>query len=300
MTSEHKVLHGIGVCAGTASGPVAFVAEAPGVDEAEPKCTDVDAAVAKLDEARDAVVAQLKARADKATDEKSKGVLGATAQMAADKGLYKNIVKRLKAGDGMTHAVAGAASDYAAKLAKLGGYFAERVTDVNDVRDRLIAQLRGLPAPGVPDITTPVIVVARDLAPAETATLHPGSVLGITVGCVLANLYTGSVLDIVFGSLATFLAGLATARFGKKGNTVKNRVLGCLMPVVFNAVIVGAVLTWGYQIQEFDSPLKSCAFNALTVGVGEAGVLYLIAYPLLSYLPKIKSVREFIARFNGK
>lgn len=179
MTSEHKVLHGIGVCAGTASGPVAFVAEAPGVDEAEPKCTDVDAAVAKLDEARDAVVAQLKARADKATDEKSKGVLGATAQMAADKGLYKNIVKRLKAGDGMTHAVARAASDYAAKLAKLGGYFAERVTDVNDVRDRLIAQLRGLPAPGVPDITTPVIVVARDLAPAETATLHPGSVLGI-------------------------------------------------------------------------------------------------------------------------
>ena len=72
------------------------------------------------------------------------------------------------------------------------------------------------------------------------------------------------------------------------------------MPVVFNAVIVGAVLTWGYQIQEFDSPLKSCAFNALTVGIGEAGVLYLIAYPLLSYLPKIKSVREFIARFNGK
>ena len=130
--------------------------------------------------------------------------------------------------------------------------------------------------------------------------LMPGSVLGITIGCVLANLYTGSVLDIVFGSLATFLAGLCTAWFGTKGNTVKNRVLGCLMPVVFNAVIVGAVLTWGYQIQEFDSPLKSYAFNALTVGIGEAGVLYLIAYPLLSYLPKIKSVREFIARFNGK
>ena len=67
-----------------------------------------------------------------------------------------------------------------------------------------------------------------------------------------------------------------------------------------NAVIVGAVLTWGYQIQEFESPLLSYGFNALTVGVGEMGVLYLIGYPLLSYLPKIKDVREFIARFNQK
>ena len=130
--------------------------------------------------------------------------------------------------------------------------------------------------------------------------LMPGTVVGVTLGCVLANLYTGSILDIVFGSLATLLAGLMTAWFGKKGNTVKNRLLGCLMPVLFNAVIVGAVLTWGYEIQEFSSPLASCAFNALTVGLGEAGVLYLIGYPLLVQLPKIKSVRAFIDRINEK
>ena len=87
----------------------------------------------------------------------------------------------------------------------------------------------------------------------------PGAVMGVFIGCILANLFTGSVFDIVFGSLATLLAGLLTARFGKKGNTVKNRLLGCLMPVVFNAVIVGAVLTWGYQIQGFASPLASYA-----------------------------------------
>ena len=46
--------------------------------------------------------------------------------------------------------------------------------------------------------------------------LMPSTVSGIVVGCVLANLYTGSVLDIAFGSLATLLAGLATAYFGKK------------------------------------------------------------------------------------
>ena len=130
--------------------------------------------------------------------------------------------------------------------------------------------------------------------------LMPSTVSGIVVGCVLANLYTGSVLDIAFGSLATLLAGLATAYFGKKGNTAKNRVLGCLMPVIFNAVIVGAVLTWGYGIREFSTPLASYGFNALTVGLGEAAVVFLPGCPLLKQLPKIPSVRAFIDRVNQK
>ena len=128
--------------------------------------------------------------------------------------------------------------------------------------------------------------------------LMPSTVWGVFAGCIIANLYTGSILDIVFGSLATLLAALLTAWFGKQGNTVKNRLLGCLMPVVFNAVIVGAVLTWGYLFQEFASPLKSYVFNAFTVGIGEAGVLYLIGYTLLSQLPKIKFFREFVESVN--
>ena len=126
----------------------------------------------------------------------------------------------------------------------------------------------------------------------------PCTVWGLWIGCIFANLYTGSVLDIVFGSLATLLAALLTARFGKRGNTIRNRILGCLMPVLFNAVIVGAVLTWGYGIRAFSSPLTSFGFNALTVGLGEAGVLYLIGYTLLRQLPKIKTIREFVDRFN--
>ena len=124
------------------------------------------------------------------------------------------------------------------------------------------------------------------------------AVWGVFLGCVIANLYTGSILDIVFGSLATLLAALLTARFGRRGNTVKNRLLGCLMPVLFNAVIVGAVLTWGYGFQEFETPLASYAFNALTVGLGEAGVLYLIGYPLLCYLPRLKFFQEFAEKIK--
>ena len=179
MASEHQILHGIGVCAGTASGTLAMVRPAPGVDEHEPACTDPAADLDRVKEAMAAVVASLKARAEKATSDKSRAVLEATAQLAGDRGLAKAIGKRLKAGDGLTHAVHNAVEGYADMLKKLGGYMAERVTDLNDVRDRTICELRGLPAPGVPDITEPVVLVARDLAPAETATLSPDTVLGV-------------------------------------------------------------------------------------------------------------------------
>ena len=61
----------------------------------------------------------------------------------------------------------------------LGGYFAERVTDLRDVGSRAVAAVLGVPAPGVPDFTEPSVVVAEDLAPAETATLDRSLVVGI-------------------------------------------------------------------------------------------------------------------------
>ena len=128
----------------------------------------------------------------------------------------------------------------------------------------------------------------------------PGTVWGLTAGCVLANLFTGNVFDIVFGSLATFLASLLTARFGRKGNTVRNRLLACLMPVVFNAVIVGAVITWAYEGQNIFEHPGLYAVNAAWVGLGEAGVLYLIGYTLMRQLPKLKFFREFVEKCNRK
>lgn len=56
---------------------------------------------------------------------------------------------------------------------------AERARDVQDVRDRVVAELLGLPAPGVPDLASPSVLVARDLAPADTAGLDPSKVLAL-------------------------------------------------------------------------------------------------------------------------
>ncbi|WP_022869096.1 phosphoenolpyruvate--protein phosphotransferase [Schaalia vaccimaxillae] len=176
--AEHKVLHGIGVSAGTAAAPAAIVTAAPGVDIHEAGSVDAEADGARIREALASVQADLKERQERAPEE-SKPILKAAAQLAGDRGLAKAIDKKLKKGLGLTQSVHDAVEEYAKMLEALGGYMAERVTDLYDIRDRAIAAIRGLPAPGVPDFEGEVIIVARDLAPAETATLSPDSVKGI-------------------------------------------------------------------------------------------------------------------------
>lgn len=178
MSTGHSVLHGIGVSAGTAAAPAAIVRPAPGVDTNEPACTDPETDGARVREALATVSNSLKERMETAPEE-SKPILKATAKLASDRGLAKGIDKKLKKGFGVTAAVEAAVEEYAEMLRGLGGYMAERATDLYDVRDRAICELRGLPAPGVPSFDDPVILLARDLAPAETATLNPEKVKGI-------------------------------------------------------------------------------------------------------------------------
>src|SRR5207302_8039192 len=68
---------------------------------------------------------------------------------------------------------------FAEARAAAGGYMAERVRDVRDVRDRLVAELLGIAPPGVPELASPSVLVARDLAPADTAGLDPARVLAL-------------------------------------------------------------------------------------------------------------------------
>lgn len=127
----------------------------------------------------------------------------------------------------------------------------------------------------------------------------PYTTLGLYVGCILANLFTGNVFDIIFGSLATLLAALLTARIGMKRHTLANSAMACFMPVIFNAVIVGAVLTWAYDIKAFaDNALLSFLVNGIWVGFGELVVLYVLGLPLMRWLPKQEFFNDFIEKFE--
>jgi phosphotransferase system enzyme I (PtsI) len=106
-------------------------------------------------------------------------VLEATAMIARDPSLEESIRSAIGKGEPAAWAVDLAFDGFRALLLDLGGYMAERVGDLDDVRDRTVARLLGLPMPGVPERDSPFILVADDLAPADTVTLTPGRVLAL-------------------------------------------------------------------------------------------------------------------------
>jgi len=176
--SEHRTFHGIGVSAGTAVGPLVVVTPPPVAPGDEPATTDAEQAFAQVKGILEQVAAGLDAKAAVAADH-AKPILEAGAMMARDPGLATGIETQLKAGKGPATAVTAAVEEIAQMFLALGGYMAERVTDLRDVRDRAVARLLGQPEPGVPTLTVPSILAAHDLAPAETATLTSETCLGI-------------------------------------------------------------------------------------------------------------------------
>jgi phosphotransferase system enzyme I (PtsI) len=172
-------LTSIGVSAGIAYAPVVWVTEAPGYDRSESPSSDLESDGERVRQALSEVSEDLFALAEISSEE-SKKILQTTASLAKDKGLAKATVKQLKS-HGVTAAVHFAVEDYAAKFKRLGGYFAERVTDLYDVRDRVISKLLGVPAPGIPKLDEPSILLARDLSPADTATMDVEKVRGVVM-----------------------------------------------------------------------------------------------------------------------
>ncbi|HEV2780560.1 MAG TPA: phosphoenolpyruvate--protein phosphotransferase, partial [Actinophytocola sp.] len=106
-------------------------------------------------------------------------VLEAEALMAADPTLAEAVAGRVAAGRPAAWAITEALAEQKEILVGLGGYMAERAADLDDIRDRAVAYLLGLPMPGVPEPGEPFVLVADDLAPADTARLDPGKVLAL-------------------------------------------------------------------------------------------------------------------------
>jgi phosphotransferase system enzyme I (PtsI) len=170
--------HGIGVSPGIAVGPVVQVRPAVRPPAQEPAPADPAAAGQLIRGVLESVAATLDDLAGRA-DPTAQQILTATAMMARDPGLAAAADKHLVSGSGPATALDAAAEEYCAVFSAAGGYLAERVTDLRDVRDRAVARVLGLQDPGVPDLSAPCVIVAHDLAPAETASLQRNLVLAI-------------------------------------------------------------------------------------------------------------------------
>jgi phosphotransferase system enzyme I (PtsI) len=99
--------------------------------------------------------------------------------MAEDPELAAAVAAEVEAGADAVHAIAAALALHRQAFEAAGGYLAERVADLDDIRDRAVAACLGRPMPGIPSPGRPFVLIARDLAPADTATLDPTQVLAL-------------------------------------------------------------------------------------------------------------------------
>jgi phosphotransferase system enzyme I (PtsI) len=171
-------LAGIGVSPGVVAGPVARVAPPPDLPDDLPVPADPAAETARATAALDAVADDLERRGAGAAGEAAQ-ILQAQALMARDPSLADLVADGIAAGAAAPTAVAAAFAQFRALLAAAGPYMAERVADLDDIRNRAIAHLLGRPMPGIPDPGHPFVLVATDLAPADTVELDAGTVLAV-------------------------------------------------------------------------------------------------------------------------
>ena len=119
--------------------------------------------------------------------------------------------------------------------------------------------------------------------------IFPESIIGLYIGCIISNLLSlYGIPDVVFGSLATLIAGLITYLIGKKiKNTKLKLFLGGLPPILLNAFVIPLIvlLTTEENISYF-----------LSVGemiISQSLAIYLLGIPLYF------AMNKFLIRFNS-
>jgi len=157
---------GIGVSPGVVTGPVRRII-------AKKVTGPVPADIDQVLRALDGVATDLENSAESIELEVAKEVLGAQAMMARDPSVIEVLEGAITEGVAfdVRPIVEEAFGGFKEQLLALGGYFAERVSDIDEIQTRLINKLAGNESAGL-TLTQPTIVVAEDLTPADTAALN--------------------------------------------------------------------------------------------------------------------------------
>lgn len=177
---------GVGIGRSVAVGPVIRMAAPLGEPVDAPRVASVSAEseTERALAAMGRVNADLARRAEEAKegDEGAKQaapILEAIAMFASDPSLAEAIKGLIAGGKTAERAVFEGFGQVEDMFRAIGGYQAERAADLHDVGQRVIADLLGVPAPGVPVSDTPFVLVAEDLSPADTAALDMSKTLAI-------------------------------------------------------------------------------------------------------------------------
>jgi phosphotransferase system enzyme I (PtsI) len=175
MTMSNS-LKGIGVSPGVSVGPIRKVINETSTDVIAASPREIFQALVKVGE-------DLEQAAAKIELDVAKEVLSAQSMIAQDPALVEAIGARLdqdiKYPDVRADILAAFAGFKDALLA-IGGYFAERAADLDEICTRLLNKLSGNESEGLV-LTAPTIIVAEDLTPADTAALNLKFALALVV-----------------------------------------------------------------------------------------------------------------------
>ena len=176
MSGQIGVLKGIGVSPGVAVGPIRKVINIVSIEAISASPREIFEALVKVGE-------DLEQAAEKIELEVAKEVLGAQAMIAQDPALVEAIGARLDQDisyPDVREDVIAAFAGFKEALLAIGGYFAERAADLDEICNRLLAKLSGTESEGLV-LNSPTIIVAEDLTPADTAALNLKFALALVV-----------------------------------------------------------------------------------------------------------------------
>ena len=166
-----KVLHGIPAAPGQAIGIAHIIRPVPPIDVTAQRTTDPSIEIARLEGAIGQAIGRLDALRSTASGSTA-DILEAQREMLDDPELKQGADDLIGSGFTAEAAITRVATDYAGQLAELSDpYLAARAEDVREAGRRIVAELRGISLEIRLDRAA--ILVAQDLAPAETVGLDP-------------------------------------------------------------------------------------------------------------------------------
>lgn len=314
-------LHGVGVGRGIAVGTILRMPDPLPEPLIASHAGDAAAEFAAVELSLAAVAADLLARGETAGGE-AQEVLEAAAMMAQDPSLADDVKLRIDGGSTGERAVFEAFEAFQNLLTDMGGYMAERAADLADVSQRIIAHLRGVAAPGVPTSDVPFILVAPDLAPADTALLDLSKVLGLItrdggptshtailarsksipaiVGVVGAlDLVDGTVI-IADAAAGTILIAPGDEAIAEAKARIAERAAALAAPITDGALADGTLIP---LLANLGSPKEAAAaveLGAEGVGLFRTEFLFLDAKTAPTVEDQQAQYTELLSHFAGK
>ncbi|WP_221585447.1 phosphoenolpyruvate--protein phosphotransferase [Microbacterium sp. G2-8] len=313
-------IHGTGIGQGVAQGPVARMAAGLAPPSEAPSTRTPDEEKASVAEAVAAVAAELNARGERAGGS-ARDVLEAQAMMAEDPTLEETVHARIDQGATGEHAVHTAFAEFAEQLVALGGYLGERAADLADVAQRVIAHLRGVAAPGVPEPGHPFVLVATDLAPADTALLDLDQVLAVVtteggptshtailarekgivavVGTGQADLADGQAV-IVDAENGLVIADPTDAQLADAAARAADRAAVANAPITPGALADGTAVPLLANLGSPEGAAEAIALGAEGVGLFRTEFLFLSSEEAPSVESQKSSYRQMLEAFAGR